>query len=248
MIAASYDEVKNIHVEATNDPGYPEVAKSAEGNYTLNRLVAAPVISTEVLDDVVNVTIVWPATEGTQEYTGEYTYERGDADQTFNVEAYTTAAGDYQESFHATETIVVPAKAPELTPDPVIDITTGKYNEKYVEITCEDPDAVIYYRTQYEDGNWSDWAIYDGKTMYKENGHYNIEAYAVSTVTGQSNTVDDEFIVSNCTAVGEVMSGKTISSVRYFNLAGQEMQEANGMTIIVTTYTDGTSSAVKVMK
>ena len=32
------------------------------------------------------------------------------------------------------------------------------------------------------------------------------------------------------------------------NMAGQEMQEANGMTIVVTTYTDGTTSAVKVMK
>ena len=42
--------------------------------------------------------------------------------------------------------------------------------------------------------------------------------------------------------------GKAIANVRYFNMAGQEMQEANGMTIVVTTYTDGTTSAVKVMK
>jgi hypothetical protein len=50
------------------------------------------------------------------------------------------------------------------------------------------------------------------------------------------------------TAVDEMMAGKTISNVRYFNVAGQEMQEANGMTIVVTTYTDGTTSTVKVMK
>ena len=42
--------------------------------------------------------------------------------------------------------------------------------------------------------------------------------------------------------------GKAVAGVRYFNMAGQEMQEANGMTIVVTTYTDGTTSAVKVMK
>ena len=36
--------------------------------------------------------------------------------------------------------------------------------------------------------------------------------------------------------------------MRYFNLMGQEMQEANGVTIVVTTYTNGTTSAVKVMK
>jgi hypothetical protein len=29
---------------------------------------------------------------------------------------------------------------------------------------------------------------------------------------------------------------------------GQEMQEANGLTIVVTTYTDGTTSTAKVMK
>jgi hypothetical protein len=44
------------------------------------------------------------------------------------------------------------------------------------------------------------------------------------------------------------MAGKTVASVRYFNAAGQEMQQANGLTIMVTTYTDGTSSAVKVVK
>ena len=50
------------------------------------------------------------------------------------------------------------------------------------------------------------------------------------------------------TDVDEVNAAKTVAGVRYFNLAGQEMQEANGMTIVVTTYTDGTTSAVKVMK
>ena len=54
--------------------------------------------------------------------------------------------------------------------------------------------------------------------------------------------------VSKQTGVDEMTTGKTVAGVRYFNLAGQEMQEANGMTIVVTTYTDGTTSAVKVMK
>ena len=50
------------------------------------------------------------------------------------------------------------------------------------------------------------------------------------------------------TGIDEIADGKTVAGVRYFNMAGQEMQEANGMTIVVTTYTDGTTSAVKVMK
>ncbi len=50
------------------------------------------------------------------------------------------------------------------------------------------------------------------------------------------------------TSVNELVNGKTVAGVRYFNMAGQEMQEANGITIVVTTYTDGTTSAVKVIK
>lgn len=44
------------------------------------------------------------------------------------------------------------------------------------------------------------------------------------------------------------LSAKSVAGVRYYNLAGQEMQQANGLTIMVTTFTDGTTSAVKVMK
>jgi hypothetical protein len=50
------------------------------------------------------------------------------------------------------------------------------------------------------------------------------------------------------TGIDEMVEGKTVAGVRYFNMAGQEMQEANGICIAVTTYTDGTTSAVKVIK
>ena len=48
--------------------------------------------------------------------------------------------------------------------------------------------------------------------------------------------------------VEEINATKAVAGVRYFNMAGQEMQEANGMTIVVTTYTDGTTSTAKIMK
>ena len=54
--------------------------------------------------------------------------------------------------------------------------------------------------------------------------------------------------ISKPTGVDEVNGEKAVAGVRYFNMVGQEMQEANGMTIVVTTYIDGTTSAVKVMK
>ena len=64
-----------------------------------------------------------------------------------------------------------------------------------------------------------------------ENGYYVYCAQAVMT-----------------TGIDEMNANKTVANVRYFNMAGQEMQQADGMTIVVTTYTDGTTSAVKVMK
>lgn len=48
--------------------------------------------------------------------------------------------------------------------------------------------------------------------------------------------------------VNDVNAGKTVASVRYFNMAGQKVSEANGATIVVTTYTDGTTSTVKMIK
>ena len=41
---------------------------------------------------------------------------------------------------------------------------------------------------------------------------------------------------------------KVVAGVRYYNIMGQEMKEANGITIVVTTYTDGSHSAVKIIK
>ncbi len=51
------------------------------------------------------------------------------------------------------------------------------------------------------------------------------------------------------TAVSDVNAAKTVANVKYVNLAGQSSSEAfSGVNIVVTTYTDGTTSAVKVIK
>lgn len=63
----------------------------------------------------------------------------------------------------------------------------------------------------------------------------NLEAMTV-TITEKSDGVD------------ELAAGKTVSDVRYFNVMGQEMSEANGVTIVVTRYTDGSTTAAKVIK
>lgn len=51
------------------------------------------------------------------------------------------------------------------------------------------------------------------------------------------------------TAIDDVNANKTVASQRYFNIAGVEMNEAaQGVNIVVTTYTDGTTSTAKVLK
>jgi hypothetical protein len=117
----------------------------------------------------------------------------------------------------------------------------------FVEIIPTE-ESVIYYRIQYPDGTWTEWAEYEDILSFTGDGKYRVEACAVATGKLPSYEIAYEFVVAPMTGVNELVEGKTIAGVRYFNMAGQEMPEANGMTIVVTTYTDGTTSAVKVVK
>ena len=217
--------------------------------------VAAPVITTTMDDDNVYVNIQWPAeTDGEQMYNGEYTYERTYEDQSFPVEAYVTEGTEWKESEHATPTIVVPAKP---VPTPVIDVAPVSGNgtadgKGYYQITITDAvdGAEILYQITYPDGTQSGWMPYDAAFAIKQGdglGDYVIEAKAV-VGDKESEVASVPFNLSETTGVEMLNGEKAVAGVRYFNLAGQEMQEANGMTIVVTTYTDGTTSAVKVMK
>ena len=117
----------------------------------------------------------------------------------------------------------------------------------FVEITETEP-STIYYRVIYPDGSESEWAEYTEILSFNTEGKYRVEAYAVAPGKLPSEEIAYEFVLSKMTGVLEVVGDKQVAGVRYFNLAGQEMTEANGLTIVVTTYTDGTTSAVKVMK
>ena len=117
----------------------------------------------------------------------------------------------------------------------------------FVEIIPTE-ESVIYYRVIYPDGTETEWAEYEDILAFEGDGKYRVEAYAVAENKLPSEEIAYEFVVAPLSGINELVDGKTISSVRYFNMAGQEMQQAEGLTIVVTTYTDGTTSAVKVMK
>lgn len=55
--------------------------------------------------------------------------------------------------------------------------------------------------------------------------------------------------VSEGSGIEQVTTSKEVANVRYINVAGQESETPfSGVNIVVTTYTDGTTSTVKVMK
>ena len=69
-------------------------------------------------------------------------------------------------------------------------------------------------------------------------------------VDGIDNATDIVYWYLNGTpsAIDEVNDGKSVASVRYYNMAGQEMTQPQGLTIQVTTYTDGSTRTDKVVK
>jgi hypothetical protein len=48
--------------------------------------------------------------------------------------------------------------------------------------------------------------------------------------------------------VPEAVTDRQVKNIRYYNINGQEMGEPHGFTIIVTTYTDGTTKTEKMLK
>lgn len=69
------------------------------------------------------------------------------------------------------------------------------------------------------------------------------------TIDGVKNASDIIYLeVFPPSSVDEQITGKQVANVRYFNVAGQEMAQPAGLTIQVTTFTDGTTTATKVIK
>ena len=59
----------------------------------------------------------------------------------------------------------------------------------------------------------------------------------------------DMSVRGNVTAVTDILGGKVVESVRYYNIMGVESAEPfEGVNIVVTRYTDGSVSTVKVLK
>ena len=94
----------------------------------------------------------------------------------------------------------------------------------------------------------------------EDGNYYNLDYNQTYTIVVDDNKTEDisfedmysdidVFIQKDITAVQEIAGSKTIASVAYYNLAGQQSaQPVDGVNIVVTTYTDGTRTTAKVIK
>ena len=138
---------------------------------------------------------------------------------------------------------------PEQAEKPVITGEDGTNGVHAHFVTIEaDEFATIMYRYQKDNGEWSEWMVYEGELAFTLDGDYVLEAYANVPEMTDSEVATYEFTITPRTAVNELNGEKAVAGVRYFNAMGQEMAQPEGMTIVVTTYSDGSTSAVKVMK
>ena len=136
----------------------------------------------------------------------------------------------------------------EKTADPVINGYPMNNGYSYcVEIVPSEP-STIYYRVQKDNEPFTNWTTYVNELIFNNRGIYLVEAYAKADNKLPSDYVNQEFEISQSTGVDEMTAGKQIVESRYYNVMGQEIQQPDGMTIIVTTYSDGTTTATKVMK
>ena len=172
---------------------------------------------------------------------------------TYDVTATAAAEGYYDKSKDATLVWNAPV-TPEQTAAPEVVTTPG--DDAYTitgQVKAGDPEAeVTIFVWDEEEEDWV--AVGNPFIVNRTEEEQTIKIKVVSHIEGQTDgevTMDVTVPAKPAdpgTGVNELMNGKAVANVRYFNMAGQEMQEANGVTIVVTTYTDGTTSAVKVMK
>jgi len=185
--------------------------------------------------------------------TATYTVQKTDYIQYVDYSAYAQRDADANISEATSDSYIeVPAAVVTATPN-IVTIeeflwhTSELNNTAYsVGIECDDADAVIYYRI-----NGNDWMVYTGKFILhgQDNEEFVVETYAKAPGKVASEFDTKTFVITNIpTSIDEIMSAENVANVRYFNVAGQEMQEANGLTIVVVTYTDGKTMTTKIMK
>ncbi|MBR5725309.1 MAG: hypothetical protein IKX56_01095 [Muribaculaceae bacterium] len=124
-----------------------------------------------------------------------------------------------------------------------------------VVLTNNEPGATVYYEVYFNGELVPELSgSFEGdEYTFNVTGDGQYEVVAVAKKAGYKDSTPGGVFFSVQenevpTGISELVNGKQVAGVRYYNVAGQEMPEANGMTIVVTTYTDGTTTTAKVVK
>ena len=202
-----------------------------------------PMISFNTQDDGSVTVVVSDATSYTITVNGEPWTDGNNIPQTYEDQVIVVNATNHIDGYADntnTANYTLEAKAKNPAEKPVI---THQVGDAAVTVTVT------------PDPNTDGTLVYDGDYSYpRGDADYTVTVTAYTT-EGDTYLASDvttyTFVVpakENPTSIDELINGQNVAGVRFFNMAGQEMSEANGMTIVVVTYTDGTTSAVKVMK
>ena len=138
----------------------------------------------------------------------------------------------------------------------IYEITSGYSFDSYTSVSETD-----YWNSGWNKGFWS-YNLADGDNP-KDLGFASVgcssrtltdkswDMWMYSLMSGGTDWGPLVSAPSNQTQTGveDVQANKTVAGVKYVNLAGQMSETAfSGVNIVVTTYTDGTTSTVKVIK
>ena len=112
---------------------------------------------------------------------------------------------------------------------------------------------VVYTATTDAEGKFSVQVVQTDKTYtanFALDGYKDVNLEGV-IFEGGSVALDEPIVMEKDSATGveSMNAGKTVAGVKYYNVAGQASDKAfKGVNIVVTTYTDGTTRTVKVVK
>ncbi len=269
------DVEKSIVVYANNAPENM-IAADTTATYLLaaktvyntpNPVIGEPTVNDNDVTFTVTgegtVTVTVTNGDKTETYTGtgevEVTIPRTDEEVTYTVNATAKSNKEGYDVINegtASATVTVPALQTE-KPTITYEYGTAEFDEdgnvvvdgRYATITITNNDEGENVVIEYSlDGG--EWLTYNPEVPVTVSGEgtHTVKARAKADGKDWSEVESVDIKIDKTTSVNELVNGKTVAGVRYFNMAGQEMQEANGITIVVTTYTDGTTSAVKVIK
>ena len=133
--------------------------------------------------------------------------------------------------------------------------TTGSINVQEFKAAFN----VDYSLNSVDNPTLTDGEVYSFEALVKEVAVATTDAKSAPRKTAYDSTVapSTKFVVypldldanKVATGVNDVISAKEVKGVSYFNMMGVESaQPFDGVNIMVTTYTDGTSSAAKVLR